>query len=122
MRDKKTIYLVAAVILLSGLVFGMSVGRDAEVIFSNLQWDCHSLADERYCDVSFNLLNKTSAPQVRKINVRGIRAFSDKKDENVQTCGELIFSILLEPHEGMAIHEIMPVVAMPDKIKILIWE
>lgn len=122
MWGKKTIYLVAAVILLSGLVFGMSFGRDARVIFSNLQWDCHSLADERYCDVSFKLVNKTSAPQVRKINVRGIRAFSDKKDDNVQTCGQLFFSILLEPHEVMTIREMMPVVAMPDKIKILIWE
>lgn len=122
MRGKKTISIVVALIISSGFVFDIFAGGDADVIFSNLQWDCPYSDDERQCDVSFELVNITAAPQVRKINIRGISAISGNNDESVQICGQLFFSILLEPHEVVVIREMLSVTTMPDNIKVLIWE
>lgn len=123
MLNKKTsIYFVAAILLLSGLWFDRAVGDDEDVVHSNLLWDCPDRGDERYCNVSLELVNRTSAPQVRKVTIRGIRVFSGKDDADGQICGQIIFSILLEPREIVVIGERMPVSAIPDSITVSIRE
>ncbi|MBL0712577.1 MAG: hypothetical protein JJV98_02645, partial [Desulfosarcina sp.] len=122
LNKKKNIYFAAALILVAGLSLALSDGRDEEVVYSSLLWHCPYLDDESQCEVSFDLVNKTSAQQVRKVNVRGIRVSPGKNDESARICGQISFSILLEPREVMEIRELMPVVSMPDKIKVLIWK
>jgi hypothetical protein len=119
---KNHIYLAATLIFVFGLFFDISIGRDAAITFKKLQWHCPYLADENYCEVSFEIVNNTPAQQVRKVTIRGIRVPQGEKDENVQVCGQINFSILLKPHEVIAIRELMPVVPMPDNITVLIQE
>lgn len=118
----KPIYLAATLILVSGLLLDISIGRDEAVTFKKLRWNCPYLGDENYCEVSFELVNNASAQQVRKITIHGIGVSPGDKNETAQICGQINFSILLEPQEVIAIRELMPVVAMPEKITILIRE
>jgi hypothetical protein len=118
---KKCGCFAAAVLLLSGLWLDKAVGDEDGVVHSNLQWHCPDRGDEKYCAVSFELVNQTSAPQVRKVTIRGIHMLPGKKDADGKTCGQINFSILLEPQEVIEIREMMPVESMPDEINVLIW-
>jgi len=120
--QNKNIVFAAAIIIVSGLLLEIAVGRDEAVIFSNLQWICPYRDDEQHCAVSFELVNQTAVQQVREVNMRGIRISPGKKDANARICGQINFSILLEPHEVIAIRELMFVVAMPDEITVSIRE
>jgi hypothetical protein len=123
MRLKKQhIYLTATLIVLSGLSFDISIGRDAAITFNSLQWQCPYLGDENTCEVSLQIVNHTPAQQVRKITIRGIRVSPDEKGEDARGCGQIHFSILLKPHETIAIRELMPVESKPDNITVLIKE
>jgi hypothetical protein len=122
LTKKKHIYLAATLIFVSGLFFDISIGRDEAMTFKKLLWDCPYLGDENYCEVSFQIVNNTPAQQVRKITIHGIRLSPGGKDENAQICGQIDFSILLEPRETIAIRELMPVSPMPDKITVSIRE
>ena len=117
-NKKKNIVFAVTIMLVSGLLLEIAVGRDEAVIFSNLQWTCPYRDDEQHCAVSFELVNQTAAQQIRKINIRGIRISPGKKDASAWICGQIRFSILLEPHEVIAIRELMSVVSMPDKITV----
>lgn len=122
LKMKSNVFLAAITILLSGLPLDSAVGREDAVIFRNLQWNCTDLDNERNCEVSFALVNKTSKQQVRKVNVRGIRVLPGTKNPSARTCGQISFSILLKPQEVMEILEIMPVSAIPEKITLSIRE
>ena len=122
LKMKSNIFLAAIIILSSGFLLDNAVGREDAVIFRNLQWNCTDLDDERNCDVSFALINKTSKQQVRKVDIRGIRGLPGTKDSSPRTCGRISFSILLKPREVIEILEIMPVSAIPEKITVSIWE
>jgi hypothetical protein len=119
---KPHVYLTATLILLSGLFFDISIGRDAAITFKNLQWQCPYIGDKNYCEVSFQIVNHTPAQQVRKVTIRGIRVSPGEKGENARGCGRINFSILLKPKETIAIRELMPVESTPDNITVLIQE
>jgi len=122
LKKKNYTYFTTAVLLLSGLWFNMAVGDDEDVVYSKVLWNCTDSGGEKHCAVSFELANKASVPQVREVTVRGLRLSPGKNDADGQTCGQIIFSILLEPREIIEIREQMPVVSMPDKITVSIRE
>lgn len=119
---KQHIYLAATLIVLSGLSFDISIGRDAAITFKKLQWHCPYIGDGNYCEVSFDIVNTTPAQQIRTVTIRGIRVAAGENEDNARLCGQINFSILLKPHETIAIRELMPVESTPDNITVLIQE
>jgi len=122
LKMMKYICIAVTLIPVSGLVFDMAAGQDEAVIFSHLQWDCADRDGERYCDVSFELINKTSTPQIRKIHIRSNLVWLDKEDEHARAGGRRDFSIMLAPREVVAIHERMEIGSIPDNITVSIGE
>ena len=114
--------LAMVLIFLSGLSSVFTAESDALIRVEHLRWDCAENGTERYCTISFELVNTTTARQIRKVHIRAISSSGKQPDESNQPCGQMHFSILLEAGESVAFQELMPVAAMPDNITVSVWE
>ena len=114
----KHLCLAAVLIFLSGLTTSFADGGGAVIRVDHLRWHCAGNGEGGYCNISFELVNTAPTRQIRKVHILGIRRLDDQADENKLPCGQMNFSILLEPGEVVTFQEIMPVVSMPTNITV----
>jgi hypothetical protein len=116
-------YLFAVTLVTSGLLLGAYAGGGGEdVVYDRLWWDCGYAGGQRQCEVAFVLANQSSKQQVRKVNIRAVRMPADNSPAEALICGQIHFSVLLEPLEILEIREKIWVSAKPNKITVAVAE
>jgi hypothetical protein len=116
-------YLPVVILAMTGLLLGAYAGGGGDgVVYDRLRWDCGYAGGQRQCEVAFVLANQTPKQQVRKVNIRAVRKPADSSPAEAQVCGQMHFSILLEPLEILEIREKIWVSAKPDKITVSVVE